>query len=85
MIKERNDKLVKAAISSYQKVAPLVKYFEAASINMPLNQGPPQIHRIITADYKNLLSVNEKLGNIISQVETISKDGLIDLIDRINS
>ena len=51
LINERYDKSVKAAITSYQKVAPLVKYFEAASINVPLNQGAPQINPCITADH----------------------------------
>jgi hypothetical protein len=41
IIQERYDVKVKAAIASYQKVAPLVKYFEAASINVPLNRGAP--------------------------------------------
>jgi hypothetical protein len=85
LIKERYDKNVKGAIASYQKVAPLVKYFEAASIHAPLNQGPPQVHRCITADYQHLLSMNEKLSKIMTQVESISKDGSIDLIDGINS
>ena len=85
MINERYDKSVKAAIASYQKFAPLVKYFEAASINLPLNQGAPYVPRCITADYQHLLSMNEKLGKIMTQVESISKDGLIDLIDGINS
>jgi len=78
LIKERYDKNVKEGIASYQKVAPLVKYFEAASINVPLNQGAPQVHRCITADYQNLLSMNEKLGKIMTQVESIKADGLID-------
>ena len=67
------------------KVAPLVKYFEAASINVPLNQGGPQARRCITADYLNLDSMNKKLAVIMTQVESISKDGLIDSIDGINS
>jgi hypothetical protein len=85
LINERYDKSVKAAIASYQKVAPLVKYFEAVSINIPLNQGAPPVHRCITADHQHLLSMNEKLGKIMTQVESISKDGSIDLIDGINS
>ena len=85
MIKERYDKNVKAAIASYQKIAPLVKYFEAASINVPLNQGAPQVHRCISVDYQHLLSMNEKLAKIMTQIEGISKDGSIDLIDVINS
>jgi hypothetical protein len=75
LIKERYDKNVKAAIASYQKITPLVKYFEAATINVPLNQGAPQVHRCITADYQHLLSMNEKLAKIMTQIEGISKDG----------
>ena len=41
MLKERYDTFMIVASPSYQKVAPLVKYFEAASINVPLNQGGP--------------------------------------------
>jgi hypothetical protein len=41
LIKERYDNFMIVAKPSYQKVAPLVKYFEAASINVPLNQGGP--------------------------------------------
>jgi len=85
LINERYGKSVKAAIASYQKVAPLVKYFERASINIPLNQGAPPVHRCITADHQHLLSMNEKLGKIMTQVESISKDGSIDLIDGINT
>jgi hypothetical protein len=85
LIKERYGKNVKDAIASYQKIAPLVKYFEAASINVPLNQGAPQVNRCMTADYQQLLSMNEKLGKIMTQVESISKDGSIDSIDGINS
>jgi hypothetical protein len=85
ILHERYDKSVKAAIASYLKVAPLIKYFEAASINVPLNQGAPQVHRCITADYQQLVSMNEKLAKIMTQIESISKDGLIDLIDGINS
>ena len=65
IIQEEYDKKVIAAIESYQKVAPLVKYFEAASINLPLNQGGPQVNRCITADYQHLLSMKEKLGKIM--------------------
>ena len=78
LINERYDKDVKASIRSYQKVAPLVKYFEAASFNVPLNQGAPQVLRCITADYQNLVSMNKKLGKIMTQIESISRDGLID-------
>jgi hypothetical protein len=85
IINERYDKSAKAAIASYQKVAPLVKYFEAESISIPLNQGVPQVYRCITEDYRNLLSMNEKLGKIMTQVESISREGLIDKIDGINS
>jgi hypothetical protein len=41
--------------------------------------------RYVTADYQHLLSMNEKLSKIMTQVESISKDGSIDLIDGINS
>ena len=85
LIKERYDNKVKPAIASYKKIAPLVKYFEAASINVPLNQGAPQVTRCITADYQHLLSMNQKLGKIMTQVETIKEDGLIDLLDGINT
>ena len=85
LIKETYDEFMITAKSSYQKMAPLVKYFEAASINVPLNQGGPQARRCITADYLNLDSMNKKLAVIMTQVESISKDGLIDSIDGINS
>ncbi len=62
-----------------------MKYFEAASIYVPLNQAAPQVARCITADYQHLVSMNENLGKIMTQVETINKDGLIDLIDGVNS
>ena len=39
LIKERYDKFMKDAIASYQKVELLVKYFEAVSISVPLNEG----------------------------------------------
>ena len=65
IINERYDNLVKAAIPSYQKVEPLVKYLEAAFINAPLNQKARQATRCITADYQNLLSMNEKVTKII--------------------
>jgi hypothetical protein len=85
LIKEKYVEFMIVAKPSYQKMAPLVKYFEAAAINVPLNQGGPQARRCITADYLNLVSMNEKLADIITQVEGINKDGLIDLIDAINS
>ena len=52
---------------------------------MPLNQGGAQGRRCITADYLHLVSMNKKLADIMTQVESISKDGLIDSIDGINS
>jgi hypothetical protein len=76
---------LKAAIESYHKVEPLLKYFEAVSINVPLGQGPPQVNRCITSDWQHLILMNEKLGELMMQVESISKDGSIDLIDGINT
>jgi hypothetical protein len=47
-------------------VEPLVKYFEAAAINVPLSQGPPQGTRCITADYQKFLSTYERLVEIMT-------------------
>jgi hypothetical protein len=41
LINERYDNFMTLANASYQKVESLVKYFEAASIDVPLNQGGP--------------------------------------------
>jgi hypothetical protein len=61
LIKERYDNYITAAKSSYQKQEPLVKYFEAAAINVPLSQELPQVTRCITADYQQLLTTYERL------------------------
>ena len=65
IISERYENSVKAAKASYQKFAPLVKYFEAESINVPLNQAARQPSRCITEDYQILLSMNEKIIKIM--------------------
>ena len=81
---EKYENTITAKKSSYKKQEPLVKYFEAAAINVPLSQGPPQATRCITADYQLLISTYDRLVQIMKQVEDISNDGSIHLIDDID-
>ena len=84
LIKERYDNYITAARSSYQKQEPLIKYFEAAAINVALSQGPSQATRCITADYQLFISTYDRLVAIMKQVEDINSEGLIDKIDDID-
>ena len=84
MIRERYDLIIISAKSSYQKQEPLVKYFEAAAINVPLSQGPPQATRCITADYQLFISTYDRLVQIMKEVEDISEKASINKIDDID-
>ena len=63
---ERYNNSGTTAIASYKKVEPLIKYFEAVSINVPLNRNAHQIPRCITADIQNLILMTEKITEIMS-------------------
>ena len=81
---EKYENTITAKKSSYKKQEPLVKYFEAAAINVPLSQEPPQATLCITADYQLLISTYDRLVAIMKVVEAINSDGLIDKIDDID-
>jgi len=76
----------KAASVSYQKVEPLVKYFEGETIDTPIEeQKTLETNRCISADFLELTRTLEELTKHVEQVEKINNEGQITEVEDAHS
>ena len=63
---------------------PLILYFEAVAIQSPLNGQIKEnlSQKCITKDYYRLKDMNNKMAELITKVEKIKEDGLIEEVDK---
>ena len=83
-LKEALFKLCNEAAISYEQMKPLIIYFEAEAINLPVNGTIPQnqLRKCFTYDYHNLKSKKDEMIEAFKRVEKIKEDGLIDDVEK---
>ena len=78
--KPRFEALAASAVTSYQKVEPLVRYLESESIRVPamLLTSNPNQRRNITADYQKMKATLGELATFMERATKMIAEGLID-------
>ena len=85
--KPRFEILAASAMTSYQKVEPLVRYLESEYVRIPamlLTRNPHQ-RRNITADYQKMQATLIELSGFSERSNKMIADGLIDQLDEAKS
>jgi cobalamin biosynthesis Co2+ chelatase CbiK len=85
--KPRFEDLAASAVTSYQKVEPLVRYLESESIRVPamLLTSSPHQRRNITADYQKMQATLIELSGFTQRAAKMVAEGLIDELEEAKS
>jgi DNA-binding ferritin-like protein (Dps family) len=85
--KPRFEALAASAVTSYQKVEPLVRYLESESIRVPamLLTSSPHQRRNITADYQKMQATLIELSGFTERAKKMVAEGLIDELEEAKS
>ena len=85
--KPRFETIAASALTSYQKVEPLVRYLESESIRVPamLLTSSPHQRRNITADYQKMQATLIDLSRFTERAAKMVAEGLIDELEEAKS